>query len=319
MISSFTQLTYFNFFSMPPLPVNAVTIRNLATLPHLHEWITNGRVEMDAMKHLGPASLGIFFPSLKVLSLHGVDLVAITKLLDSAQSRELQEFTYTHSGRQTTEDSIRDFINAIANHRKMDDLFLSSESPFQTSFSILDSLCKLPMRKIRLFNIASNDELTDASLAWFACSWPQLESFYCCNDDTPVSPHTICELPTCELFAHFATYCPRLTHLSLTLDVLHPPPEDPSPQPQRRAGPLFFYPHAMLLSRRLEVYRTVAYITDIYPRLSLRLSDDIRYSDPDTVEILDEVNSRIPEIVRSRAEMRAQGRVSLPVSNVVDE
>ncbi|KIP07552.1 hypothetical protein PHLGIDRAFT_118027 [Phlebiopsis gigantea 11061_1 CR5-6] len=303
MISSFTHLTYFNLFSVPPLPVNTVTIRNLATLPHLAEWITNGRVEMNAMKDLHVATHEVFFPSLRKLGLHGADLSAITKMLNSTQSKSLHQLTYTHNATQTRQESICSFTKAIAKHEKINDLFLSSDYPLQTPFSVLDNLSGLRMRKVRLFNVAANDELTDASLAWLTRSWSALESFYCCNDDTPVSPHDDRTLPTCELFAHFAAHCPRLTHLSLTLDVLHPPPpRDPSAPPH--AGPLFFHPHAVLLSRCADVYRTIEYITDVYPRLSLRLSDDIRYSDPDTVEILDELNSRIPDIVLRRAALR---------------
>lgn len=58
-------------------------------------------------------------------------------------------------------------------------------------------------------------------------------------------------------------------------------------------------PHASLLSRRGDLYKMLDYITEICGKLSLlRLSNDVAFSDPDTVEILDEANAWIPEIIQ---------------------
>lgn len=314
MVSSFTHLTYFNSFSMPPIPVNDLTIRSLAILPQLTEWITNGRVALIATGRPVAASR-IFFPSLQILGLHGENFAAVTELLNALQSELLCKFTYTHHApRITDKTSIGKLMNAITRHEILDDLFLSSDTSLHTLFAHLDSLSRLPMRKVHLYNLVSNSELTNESLAWLTRSWPELEAFYCCNNDSSVSLNADRTLPTCEIFAHFAAHCPRLLHLSLTLDVLHEPASDPDEALPRCATPLFFHPHAMMLSRLTDMYRTVEYITAIYPRLSLRLSDDIKYSDPDTVEILDEVNSRIPEIVQRRAAERMQRRASVSPS-----
>lgn len=303
MVSSFIHLTYFNFFCVPSLPINELTIQSLAPLPYLVEWITNGLMEKDTLKNIAVSGFEVFFPSLKLLSLHGEDLDSIAGLLSSTQSTSLCSFTYTHNGRRDPKPSaIRRLMDSIARHDTLDDLFLSSTSSLRTSFADLESLTELPIRKIRLFNIVSNLELSNESFIWLTQGWPNLESFYCCNDDTPVGPLAVRQLPTPEIFRHFAVNCPRLIHLSLTVDVMHIPVREEDEVLPSSSGPLYFHPHAMLLSRRGDLYRMVGYITDIYPKLSLRLSDDIGYSDPDTVEILDEVNSLIPTLIRPKTE-----------------
>lgn len=304
MVSPFIRLTYFNFFCNPSVPINELTVKTLAPLEHLVEWVTNGSMEKDTMKNIVPSEIEVFFPSLKILSLHGEDLDAIARLLSSTQSTALSKFTYTYHGRFDPKGSVvRRLMDSVARHTCLDDLFLSSKSGIGTSFANLEALTKLPIRKIRLFNIVANRELSNESIIWLTQSWPDLESFYCCNDDTPVAPQAVRRLPTPEVFCHFATNCPRLIHVSLTIDVMHNPMRSEGelePLPSS-PNPLYFHPHAMMLSRRGDLYRMVGYITDIYPKLSLRLSDDVGYSDPDTVEILDEVNSLIPALVQHRA------------------
>ena len=157
MVTSFVRLTYFNFFCNPSLPINELTVKSLAPLPHLVEWVTNGCMEKDTLKNIDPSKFDVFFPSLNTLSLHGEDLGAITQLLRSSQSSALSKFTYTYDGRHDPKRSVvRRLMESLARHDRLDDLFLSSKSGIGTSFANLETLTKLPIRKIRLFNIVAN-------------------------------------------------------------------------------------------------------------------------------------------------------------------
>ncbi|GJE94365.1 hypothetical protein PsYK624_105340 [Phanerochaete sordida] len=218
-------------------------------------------------------------------------------------SRHLRQFTYSFISSvnaSPSEESVIHFIDALVSYRQLDDLFISSpKRGMHASFTALEGLLTLPIRKICLQNIVANNELNNESLEWLTQSWPALEWFYCCNDDTRLTPGLM--LPTPELFCHFAQNCPRLTHLYLTIDTAHAPVRPPGDALPHSNHPLFFHPHASRLARRGDLWRMLAYLLEIYPRLALHQSDDLAFSDPDTVEILNEVNSWIPDILARQA------------------
>lgn len=310
MIKPYSNLTSFKFFSTSRISITDLALSCLAPLPYLTEWITNASLDRLTSTSIVSQNRGGLFPALQVLSLRGTHTGSVAELLPAITSRSLHKFTYTYSHvAASSQILVEPLADALAGHTNLDDLLLCATSGLHASFAALAPLARLPMRKLRLENIVASAELSDAHVAALTRPWRSLTHFCCCNDDTPVRRGALSVLPTPALFAHFAAHCPRLVHLWLTVDVTAVPPPSAVPLP-RSAAPLYFHPHASLLSRRTELVRMLEYITEIYPRLSLRLSDDIGYSDPDTVEIIDELDALIPAIVREGEDRRRKASVA---------
>ncbi|EKM58943.1 uncharacterized protein PHACADRAFT_25092 [Phanerochaete carnosa HHB-10118-sp] len=309
IVATYANLTSFKFFThTPSASIGEPGLRYLGSLNGLSEWITNSPLEQESLRNITAEELRSFFPSLQILNLRGTDLHAVTRLLQHMKSRQLRKFTYTFAPTlrfPLPEDAVVRLTDALASYVQLDDLFLSAANHgLRAPFAALEGLTLLPIRRICLQNVVANNELNNESIKWLTQSWPDLEWFYCCNNDTPVAPRTAVSLPTPEIFCHFAQKCPRLAHLYLTVDTTQaavPVPNKPLPC---SPNPLYFHPHASLLSCRRDLWHMLEYITKIYPKLALRLSDDIAFSDPDTIEILDEIEAWIPEIVQRRATER---------------
>lgn len=309
IVSTYPNLTSFKFFTTLPLaPISEPGIRCLGLLQNLTEWITNSPLEGESLRNVTRKELGAYFPALRTLNLRGPNLQAVTKLLQRMSSRQLRKFTYTFAREQKmtpSKDIVTAFIDAVAAHTQLNDFFFSSaDYGMHAPFAALEGLTSLPIQRIYLQNIVSNDALNNSSIEWLTQGWTDLEWFYCCNNDTPVVRSNGVILPTPEIFCHFARKCARLVHLYLTIDTTHIPVRT-APLPYS-TQPLYFHPHASLLSQRGNLWQMLEYVTEIYPRLALRLSDDIAFSDPNTVEILDELNGCIPGIVKRRAEEKAE-------------
>lgn len=289
MVSPFRLLSSFKYLGMSLAPVTDIAIRTLGGLDNLVEWITNAALNKDTLATITNDDLASFFPSLEVLNVHGTNVQTLARLLKHMKSKSLRILTYVHKKGEPAPkpDTIRSMAVALAAQTAMYDVFLSAERGMQAWFEDLEALTTLQIRKIRLENIVTNNELTNDFISWFTQNWVNLQSFYCCNHDTQVAPSQIKFLPTAEIFGHFASHCPRLTHLWLTIDVTRVLETGDVVLPQVTI-PLYYHPHAMLLSNKPGLYRTLEYITKIYPRVSFRLSDDIKfkYSDPFTLEIL---------------------------------
>ena len=69
-------------------------------------------------------------------------------------------------------------------------------------------------------------------------------------------------------------YCPHLTHVHFTIDTTHEPVRATDKPLLHSSNPLYFHPHASLLSRSGNLHRMLEYTTEIYPNLALHLSDD---------------------------------------------
>lgn len=308
MIAPYSKLTSFIHFTTSHMSISDLGMGHLAPMRHLTEWITNASLDKLSPSNTIWRSQDYLFPALQVLSLRGTHMKSIAALLRSIKSPSLCNFTYTYTSETSPKiKHLRRFADALALHTRLDDLFLVSTHPMHTPFSALAPLAALPIRKLRLQNIVASAELSDANLAWLTRSWDRLTDFYCCNDDTPVGRAADgcvgLALPTAALFAHFAVHCPRLVHVSFTIDVtaaLPPLPHEGGPALPRSTRPLYFHAHASLLARRDHVLRVLQYATEVYPRLALRLSDDERYSDPDTPGLIEEFDAMIPSIVREK-------------------